>query len=288
LKKKKSLLLPERHPTRDFFTCDILDPSFKDDLASMEHPIFSLATKPDIRIKLYKHNGIELEVIPSVLGVATIWDKDILIYCISQIVEGQNRGRTDISKTVRITVYDYLRATNRSTAGSIYERLPVSLNRLAGTRIRTNIKTNGEIIKEGFGLIDKWKIVAKSPTDEQMTAIEITLSDWLYSAAKGKDVLTIDRDYFRLRKGLERRIYELARKHCGKQKKWKIRLKLLYKKSGSKSTIKEFRRNIKEIISCNHLPGYRVYFINDRDLVVFYSRNGNDEIIKDVYQGTIR
>lgn len=276
-----------RHPTRDFFTCDMLDPSFKDDLASMEHPIFSLATKPDIRIRLYEHNGNELEVIPSMLGLATIWDKDILIYCISQIVAGQNIGRTDISKTVRITVYDYLRATNRSTAGSIYERLPVSLDRLAGTRIRTNIKTNGEGIKEGFGLIDKWKIIEKSSTDEQMTAIEITLSDWLYSAAKGNDVLTLDRDYFRLRKGLERRIYELARKHCGNQKKWKIRLKLLHKKSGSRSTIKEFRRNIKEIISCNHLPGYRVYFINDRDLVVFYSRNGNDELIKDVIQGTL-
>ncbi|MCF6188900.1 MAG: replication initiator protein A [Cocleimonas sp.] len=287
MKKKKSLLLPERHPTRDFFTCDILDPSFKDDLASMEHPIFSLATKPDVSVRLYKHNGNELEVIPSILGVATIWDKDILIYCISQIVEGHNRGRTDISKTVRMTVYDYLRTTNKSTAGSIYERLPASLDRLAGTRVKTNIKTNGERIKEGFGLIDKWKVVEKSSSDEKMTAIEITLSDWLYNAAKGNDVLTLDRDYFRLRKGLERRIYELARKHCGNQKKWKIRLKLLHKKSGSKSTIKEFRRNIKEIISCNHLPGYRVYFINDRDLVVFYSRNGNDELIKDVIQGAL-
>ena len=33
-------LLPERHPTADFFVCDILGASPKDDLGSMEHPIF--------------------------------------------------------------------------------------------------------------------------------------------------------------------------------------------------------------------------------------------------------
>ena len=35
-------LLPDRHPTGDFFVCDIFGASPKDDLASMEHPIFSL------------------------------------------------------------------------------------------------------------------------------------------------------------------------------------------------------------------------------------------------------
>jgi hypothetical protein len=39
-------LLPIRHPNRDFFICDIFDsmPGFRDDRASMEHPIFSLSS----------------------------------------------------------------------------------------------------------------------------------------------------------------------------------------------------------------------------------------------------
>ena len=41
-------LLPERHPNLDFFVLDITDAVPKDDLASMEHPLFSLATKPDM------------------------------------------------------------------------------------------------------------------------------------------------------------------------------------------------------------------------------------------------
>ena len=43
-------LLPERHPTADFFVCDILEALPKDDMATMEHPVFSLATRPDLRI----------------------------------------------------------------------------------------------------------------------------------------------------------------------------------------------------------------------------------------------
>ena len=50
-------LLPDRHPTADFFICDVLDAIPKDDMASMEHPIFSLSTRPDRRILSYEHNG---------------------------------------------------------------------------------------------------------------------------------------------------------------------------------------------------------------------------------------
>ncbi|MEM9360254.1 MAG: RepA, partial [Pseudomonadota bacterium] len=42
-------LLPVRHPQRDFFILDIADVVPKDDTATMQHPIFSLATKPDHR-----------------------------------------------------------------------------------------------------------------------------------------------------------------------------------------------------------------------------------------------
>ena len=39
-------LLPDRHPTPDFFVADILDWALKDDRHSMEHPIFSSQRKP--------------------------------------------------------------------------------------------------------------------------------------------------------------------------------------------------------------------------------------------------
>ena len=265
-------LLPERHPNRDFFVCDILDASPKDDLGSMEHPMFSLSTKPDHTIRRYEHRGNSLTIAPGAHGMATIWDKDVLIYCISQMVEALNRNR-EVSRSVWVTAYDLLVATNRGTDGRGYEQLRAALERLSGTRITTDIETNGLRVKEGFGLVDRWKIIEKSRTDERMVAVEITLSEWLYNAILGREVLTISRDYFRLRKGLERRLYELGRKHCGRQATWKIGLELLHKKTGSSGTLKEFRRKVKGIVHSDHMPDYRLVYEADPDQVVFYARS---------------
>jgi len=56
--------------------------------------------------------------VPSVKGLATIYDKDILIYCISQIMEKLKREEK-VSQRVRITSYDLLVFTNRGTSGRI-------------------------------------------------------------------------------------------------------------------------------------------------------------------------
>jgi len=108
-----------------------------------------------------------------------------------------------------------------------------------------------------------------------MIAIEVVLSDWLYRAVLSTEILTISRDYFRLRGSLERRIYELGRKHCGNQPRWKIGLDLLLKKSGALSSEKEFRRAIKRIASANVLPDYRIKFDVEKDQLIFYNRDGN-------------
>ena len=57
--KDKSPLLPDRMQQADFFVCDIFDAAPKGDMASMEHPIFSISTKPDRRIRRYE-GGLKL------------------------------------------------------------------------------------------------------------------------------------------------------------------------------------------------------------------------------------
>jgi hypothetical protein len=52
------------------------------------------------------------------------------------------------------------------------------MERLQGTSIKTSIKTGGQHVKEGFGLIERWKIIEKSPDGERMIAIEVTLPEW--------------------------------------------------------------------------------------------------------------
>lgn len=271
----KAGLIQARHPNRDFFLADLLDYAMKDDGASMEVPIFTLATKPDLSIWTWasKDGSKSIKVTPSVLGRATQFDKDVLIYVVSQLTEALNRGCEDAqNRTVRFTVYDYLVTTNRGVRGDDYQRLQDAFERLRGTSITTDIKTGGERVKEGFGIIESWRIIEKSREDERMIAVEITLSRWLYNAVQAFEVLTIHPDYFRLRKPLARRLYELARKHCGHQTSWAIGLALLRDKSGSKSTLKEFRRMVRAIESDDSLPEYRV-IVGQDDKVTFYVRD---------------
>ncbi len=247
-------LLPVRHRQGDFFLCDIFDAIPKDDLASMEHPLFSLSTRPDRRILSYAHNGVEITVTPSVKGLATIHDKDILIFCISQLMAAINAGRA-VSRTLQLKAHDLLVATNRETSGDAYRRLREAFERLAGTRITTNIVTGAQETTTGFGLIESWEIVRKT-RGGRMVSVAVTLSDWLYRAVLSKSVLTLSRDYFRLRKPLERRIYELARKHCGRQEGWTVSVETLLKKSGSASPRRVFRRMLRDMIAADHLPDY--------------------------------
>jgi hypothetical protein len=271
----KGGLIKVRHPNRDFFLADLFDYALKDDGASMEAPIFTLSTKPDLSIWEWrsKDGSKYVKVAPSVLGRATMHDKDILIYCCSQMVEALNRGRADAkNRTIRFTVYDLLVATNRDTSGHGYKLLHEAFERLRGTSITTDIRTGGERIRQGFGIIDEWRIIEKSQTDERMIAVEVTLSRWLYNAVQAFEVLTIHPDYFRLRKPLARRLYELARKHCGHQAQWRISLELLQAKAGSKSTLKEFRRAVRAIQDNDSLPEYR-FVLHDDDTVTFYTRD---------------
>jgi len=240
----------------DFFVCGVFDAALKDDLASMEHPLFSLSTRPDLRVRIYDHNGTRVTVTPSVRGRATIHDKDILIYCVSQLMAALNAGRA-ITRRLRLTAHDLLVATRRDTGGDSYARLTAAFERLSGTRITTNIAQGGIETTSGFGLIESWEIVRRS-RGGRMVSVAVTLSDWLFRAVTARAVLTLSREYFGLRKPLERRVYELVRKHCGQQREWRIGLATLQHKCGSDAPIRVFRAAIRRTIAEAGLPDYRL------------------------------
>ena len=259
-----------------FFVCDLSGASPKHDLASMEHPLFSLATRPDRRILRYVHNDAEVTIVPSVKGRATIFDADILIFCTGQLMAALNAGR-ETSRTLTLTAHDLLTATGRETSGDGYRRLRDAFERLAGTRITTNIVTGppDDPIETtaGFGLIEAWEIVRRSRAG-RMVSVSVTLSDWLYRAVLSHSVLTLSRDYFALRRPLERRLYGLARKHCGRQPEWRVSVDTLCKKSGSASPRRVFRAMLREIVARDTIPDYDLVLGADDVVRVTPRRSG--------------
>ena len=269
--KIKDPLLDEKYPQGDLFICDVADAVLKDIMPQMEHPFYSLSKKPDTTIRRYEHKGNWLEITPSVKGLATIYDKDLLIYAISQVMAKINNGE-EAKKRVRINTHELLQFTNRGTAGKDYKAIADAVTRLGGVQISTNIRTGDEEQFDVFGLIESASVRRKFGLNGRLLWCDITLSDWVFNAIKANEVLTLHRDYFRLRKPLERRIYEVARKHCGQQNLWKISVELLLKKSGSQSPLKQFRYLLKELVSNDHLPDYRVELDIESNNVTFINR----------------
>ncbi len=270
MNSERSPLLPLRHEP-DFFVCDVFDSAFKGDQASMAHPVFSLSKKRDMTTRRYENNGKWVEVRPSSKGLATVFDRDVIIYCISQCIARLNDG-LPVPRTLRFKAYDLLIATNRDVRGGgrAYQLLSEALDRLQGTQIATNIVT-GEVEElDVFSLIDRYKVLRKT-RDGRMQDIEITLSDWVFNAIAATEVLTLNRRYFQLARPLERRLYEIARKHCGDKDEWVIKIGTLHLKTGSQSTLREFRRLLRSIIvddeKHDHMPSYR-FTISEDDRVL--------------------
>lgn len=267
----------EKHPQLDLFVTDVLAWSPKADRHSLEHPFFSLSKKKDLKIRKYTSpdGKAHIEITPSIKGLATIYDKDILIYAASIIREAITRGvNFKENQPVDITAYNLLVSTNRGIGGKSYNDLEEALDRLMGTIIKTDITTNDVRQKEAFSLLENWKIVEKSPLNERMYSISIKLSNWLFNAIVNgeNELLSINREYFKLMSGVERRIYEIGRKHCGRQPSWSIFMPKLYAKSGSYSDLREFRRMVKEVVARNTLPDYILEFDIKKDKLTFFPR----------------
>lgn len=270
----------------DLFLCDITNWPVKDDLASMEIPLFSLAKRKDLTPRHYQRGNKSINIRPSSDGAATVFDKDLLLYISSQIIAALNDGR-EISKTVKISTTDFLTTTCRADGGNQYAMIMDMLRRLRGTTIETNIETGGITQTKGFGLIDNFEVISskkskkRKPEEGEISEIElvyefsVTISDWLYNGLVNFEALTIDRTYFELKKPIERRLYEIGRKHCGNQAYWKINIDLLAEKIGISGARFRVREDIKKVIKNNPIPDFNIALDTtvSPDMVVFLTKD---------------
>lgn len=264
----------ENYPNLDLFVCDLSDVSPKSDRNSLQYPFFRLSHKTNRKIFTYSDGDNFIQVIPSIKGAATLYDKDILVFAISHLIDAMNKGKR-ISNVVEFSIYDFMVACNKGK--SVYENIVSALERLDGCRIRTTIKAGGKTIDSSFGMIDGFQ--TEIDDDTLKGKVRIKLSDFLVLQVQQKQVLTLSRDYFLLRKPFDRMLYNVGRKFCGKQPAWKVSLAKLHQKSGSDEPLRRFRTRIRKVEEANNIPDYRVmYDENDgNELVLFVRRNSGIE-----------
>ena len=250
----------------ELFIKTLVSASLRGDRATMEFPFFALQKRPLLTPIIYQDGNVAIRISPGERGIATIWDKDVLIYLSSLINSKIERGE-EVSRTVRIAAFDLLRVTRRHTGKNGYQEIYDALFRLRSTTITTDIQSDGERETRGFGWIDSFRILTKENKagNRVMQGLEITLNDWTFRAlVKDRRVLAINPAYFDLTGGLERRLYEIARKHVGRQAEWKVSLLLLAKKCGTmQRNLRRFKFDLKELAELDRLPDYQMFLIND-------------------------
>jgi plasmid replication initiation protein len=250
----------------DLFVESLVAAPLRDDRATMEFPFFALQKRPLLAPIIYQDGNVSIRISPGERGIATIWDKDVLIYLSSLINSRLERGE-EVSRTVRIAAYDLLRVTRRHTGKNGYQEIYDALFRLRSTTITTDIRSGGERETRGFGWIDSFRILTRENKagNRVMQGLEITLNDWTFRAlVQDRRVLAINPAYFDLTGGLERRLYEIARKHVGRQSEWKVSLLQLAKKCGTmQRNLRRFKFDLKELATLDRLPDYQLFLVND-------------------------
>lgn len=243
----------------------------------MAYPFFGLSKTPSKRAIKFVETAVSVEVRPSEGGVATIYDKEILIYLASLAFERLSRGES-FDGVLTFTAYDFFKMAGLSSAsGKNYQRLSASLDRLQGTQVRTTIETGGVNIDGWFSWISEAQVIftRDGAGVKRARAFRVRITDWLVRAiAADGSVLSYDRSYFKL-SAIERRLYEIARAGCARggrpAEAMVIELGALRQRVGVTSPLKKFRQLLAQIADKDELPAYAVEIL-DHDAKTALSR----------------
>ena len=305
--------LPRKRPSdlapaapENFFLVDLAAVTPKDLVPHLENPFFGLSKQPSRRNNAVRRwengRGEYLELEGSArYGLPTVFDQDFVIYAASVIVAERRKlerlpgakGQARYDRTpkkgaengvIRFSAADFAEFTHRAVRGAAngarYQQIEDGLNRITRVNISTNIEAAGYQATRVFGMVDESTIVRRAtlkPSQEgALLGCEIVLSRWMMAAIDGNHVLPLHRDYFRLRRPLDRRIYQIVRKHCGDKASWEIGLPKLYAKSGSLTRVSQFRHQMKDFAARweenrvreeTDFLGYEVAFDAGRDML---------------------
>ena len=222
----------------------------------MAFPFFALSKTKWTKPLEYKTEAVSIEIVCTPKGVATIYDKEVLLYIASLMVAKLDAGE-QVSQDFYFTAHDLFRVTGVSGSSRSYTRLSDALERLQGTQIKTNIEAGGEGQAGFFSWLSDAQLhyTKTSKGDKRLKAIKVRLCDWLYRAIlRDRRVLEYDPTYFQLGP-IERRLYEVARSACG-HGPIEVELEELRLQTGYQSSLKHFRYELKRIADESSIPGF--------------------------------
>ena len=230
----------------------------------MAFPFFALSKNAWMKPLAYSTPTVSIEVRPSARGVATIYDKEIVLYIASLMASKIEEGAA-VSQDFTFTAHDLFSVTGSNHSARSYSRLADALERLQGTQIKTNIEAGGEGEDGFFSWLSEARLqYARSGKGEKrLKAVRVRLCDWLFRAIlRDRQVLDYASTYFQLGP-IERRIYEVARSTCSVEEPLEMDLQTLKLQIGFQNPLSNFRIAMRHIATANDIPDYDICLIED-------------------------
>ena len=230
----------------------------------MAFPFFALSKNAWMKPLAYATPTVSIEVRPSARGVATIYDKEIVLYIASLMASKIDEGAA-VSQDFTFTAHDLFSVTGSNHSARSYSRLADALERLQGTQIKTNIEAGGEGEDGFFSWLSEARLqYARSGKGEKrLKAVKVRLCDWLFRAIlRDRQVLDYASTYFQLGP-IERRIYEVARSTCADGEPLEMDLQTLKLQIGFQNPLSNFRIAMRQIAAANAIPDYDINLIED-------------------------
>ncbi|MBK8570540.1 MAG: replication initiator protein A [Nitrosomonadales bacterium] len=228
----------------------------------------------DLEVRRFDLDGQFFEITPSATGLPTVRDMDVLMFCVSWLANALfDERHKDLSRNLRFTARDFLDFSKRGNGGAQYDGLAQALDRLAGSKITTNIRPPDEIKECGdsFNLI---RYEAERDRDGRIDAVSIELPERLYHCATNwTQVCAMHPDYFSLTP-LHRLIYMLAKIQCGEWQPWVVSLNELHRLTGCSSPLRKFKNSVQGLLTDNAIPEYRIEMDAQEMTVTFYRLPG--------------
>ena len=232
------------------------------DRNTMLHSFFALELKRMDPIE-YKAGGVEIVVQGTKSGIATINDKEILVYICSIASQKLARGE-QVSQKFRFTAHDFFSVTGKTPGGKTYRYFAAALERLQGTQIKTNIVTGGRRERTWFSWLKsaRMETAVWSNGHEAMKAIEIELCDWLWRAIIDDEATLISSEGYFYLPPLERKLYEVGYAECADHASAAVPLQDLRRRMGVTTDLRHFRHNLAKTITKGSLKGFVIEFVH--------------------------
>lgn len=252
---------PPARPQGDLFRLDSpLTAEIRGERSLMAFPFFALAKNAWMKPLTYQANAVSIEVRPSASGVATIYDKEIVLYIASLMLAKIEIGET-VTQDFVFTAHDLFTVTGANHSARSYGRLSEALERLQGTQIKTNIEAGGEGEEGFFSWLSEAKLHYSRTRggERRLKAVKVRLCDWLFRAILlDRHVLDYAAAYFQLGP-IERRIYEVAR--SSGEERLETDLATFRLQIGYQNPLANFRNALKQIAAADSIPDYRLELI---------------------------